>query len=190
MSLKLQQGSGGETISAGSDYKDEKYPNLKLADGTADSSQAIESGNGTAAESLRIALASDSDGQVKATNGTAAIGSVKVTEATTSGIASMVGQSAAVTDVSVSGLAKRTATPADYSGSDGDYELIQVDNGRTHIGLAGTKAHDAEITAFDRPLLLGMETVETDSSQPSLVAEGDAIRMKCDLSGLMLVGGL
>jgi hypothetical protein len=62
----LNSGAGGETC-ATDDVAGVQHQVVKLADGTADSATRIAAGNGVAANSLRITLASDSTGVLAAT---------------------------------------------------------------------------------------------------------------------------
>jgi hypothetical protein len=62
--------AGAGTSIATDEVGTDHYQRVKLADGTADSSTAIAAGNGTAANALRVSVASDSTGQVKVTDGT------------------------------------------------------------------------------------------------------------------------
>ena len=189
MSLRLTQGAGGEIIASDDDYKDEQSCQLKLADGTADSSQEIEVANGTAAESLLVTVADDSSGTVKLAAGSAVIGEVEI-GSVNGNLSKRADDPHASEAVGIAGLTVRQDTPADLSGTTGDYESLSVSGGRTWSWMQGSKAHDTAITEFDRPLVIGMEAVETDGTAPSLVAEGDVSRVKCDLSGLMLVNGI
>lgn len=63
----LDAGTGGDVI-ATDDVAGVKYQRVKLTDGTADSATAINSGNGTATNSLRVTVASDSTGVLAVTD--------------------------------------------------------------------------------------------------------------------------
>jgi hypothetical protein len=46
-------------------------------------------------------------------------------------------------DFGMPAMAVRKATPANTSGSDGDYEMLQMSNGRLYVDASGNVAHDA-----------------------------------------------
>src|SRR6478736_8821149 len=63
----LDIGTGGDTI-ATDDCAGVKYQQVKLVNGTLDSTQVISSGNGTNTAALRVTVASDSTGTLAVTN--------------------------------------------------------------------------------------------------------------------------
>jgi len=63
----LDPGTGGDVI-ATDDVAGVKYQRVKLTDGTADSTTAVNIGNGVAANALRVTLASDGTGVVAVTD--------------------------------------------------------------------------------------------------------------------------
>jgi len=184
--IVLNTGTGGETL-ATDDVSDVHYQLVKLVSGESDSTTVIVAGNGVHGGAMRVTLATDSTGQVKLAAGTAAIGSVSLTTATTTAasLAKLTDATATTSDVGIAMLAKRTATPADFSGADGDYEPLQMDAGRLHTSAVGAAAHDAAVSG--NPVLIGGEAKETDGTDPGSVAEGDVSRLKTDLNGRVLV---
>ena len=118
----LNTGAGGDTI-ATDDCAGVKYQQVKLVDGTLDSTTAVASGNGTAANSLRVTVASDSTGTVAATqSGTWNITNVSGTVSLPTGAATAAKQPAlgtagtASSDViTVQGIASMTALKVDGS---------------------------------------------------------------------------
>ena len=185
--IQLNTGTGGSTLST-DDVAGIHYQRVKLIDGTADSLTEIKANNGVAANALRVTIASDSTGQVKlADSSGTAIGEVSVGSATTSAgdLAKASDAVHASGDVGVQMLAVRGDTPANLSGTDGDYEPLQVSAGRLWTSVVGDAAHDAAVSG--NPVLIGGEAKETDGTDPGSVAEGDASRIKTDLNGRVLV---
>ena len=72
--ITLNSGSGGSTAWTDEVTGSKHAQIVKLADGTADSTTVIASGNGVAAGALRVTLASDGTGIVSLTTSTASIG--------------------------------------------------------------------------------------------------------------------
>ena len=184
--ITLNTGSGGETL-ATDDVSGVHYQLVKLVTGEADATTLVLVGNGVHGNALRVTLASDSTGIVKLAAGTAVIGEVSIGAATTAAgdLAKAEDDAHASGDVGVQMLAVRKATPADLSGTDGDYEPLQLDNGRLWVSVQGDAAHDAVVSG--NPVLVGAEAKETDGTDPGEVAEGDASRLKSDLNGRLLV---
>jgi hypothetical protein len=96
------------------------------------------SGNGTAATALRVTIASDTTGVVAVTDNA---GSLTVDNAGTFAVQATVAAGAANiakaedaasadADVGVPAMAVRKASPANTSGLDGDYEMLQMSAGR------------------------------------------------------------
>jgi len=184
--IVLNTGTGGETL-ATDDVSDVHYQMVKLVDGTADSTTVIVAGNGVHGGAMRVTLASDSSGQVVLAAGSETIGEVTIGAATTGAgdLAKAEDAAHASGDVGIQMLAVRMATPADLSGTDGDYEPLQLDNGRLWTSVQGNAAHDAAVSG--NPVLIGGEAKETDGTDPGSVAEGDVSRLKTDLNGRVLV---
>ena len=188
--LTLDAGSGGSTLATDEDASNRHYQLVKLADGTADSTTVIASGNGVHGGAIRTTLASDSTGQVKLAAGSAVVGEFSVGSATTA-----TGDLAAAEDVAlVSGKVgvmaygvRDDSTPAATSGTDGDIEPYHVDaNGRMYVNAEGGIAHDASGTGI-APVLGGAIAYATDGTAPgTAVAEADLSRLKCDLDGRLL----
>lgn len=98
---------------------------------------AAATNNGTAnAQTQRVTIASDSTGQVTVAAGSATMGSIaSITTSITPGTAAAnLGKAedaaSADADVGVAAMAVRKATPANTSGTDGDYEPLQMSAGR------------------------------------------------------------
>jgi len=95
-------------------------------------------GGGTEATALRVTLANDSTGLVSVDDGGGSLtvdnGGTFAVQATVAAGATTIGKAedsaSADADVGVPAMARRTATPADTSGADLDYEMLQMDNGR------------------------------------------------------------
>ena len=83
-SLTLNPGVGGEELSCNDLAGGEKVQNVKLLSAEDASETQIYAGNGTAANSLRVSVASDSTGQVKLAAGTASVGTVGLNTGTNS----------------------------------------------------------------------------------------------------------
>ena len=82
--LTLNVGTGGEELATDQAAGLEHYQQVKLIDGTADSTGIIAAGNGTAATALSVSIASDSTGQVKLAAGTASAGTFGLNTGTNS----------------------------------------------------------------------------------------------------------
>jgi len=163
---------------------------IKLMDGTADATGIIAAGSGTAATALRVELPTDGTGQVKIAAGSAVIGEVSIGAATTANadLAKAEDQASASGMVGVGFLSVRKATPANTSGTDGDFEFTTVSNGKLYTTVSGNVAHDSAVGSIDNPVLLGAVAYETDNTVPGTsVAEADISRLKCDLDGRILV---
>ena len=142
--ITLNTGSGGATIAA-DDVSSVWYQRVKLTDGTADSTTPINAGNGTAANAIRVTVASDSTGVIGVTdnsgsltvdnNGTFAVQATVAAGATN--IAKAEDVASADADVGVPAMAVRKATPANTSGTDGDYEMLQMYAGRLWVDASG-----------------------------------------------------
>lgn len=184
--LTLNRGSGGKKLKT-QEIDSAHYPVMKLADGTANSDTVIESGNGLSANALRVTLASNSQGQLILLDGDEAIGEVSIGGAgwDSGDLAKRFNEAAQSGDVSVAGLVRRTDTPANQSGTDGDYEWPQVSDGRAWASLIGDAAHDAAVTG--KPVLLGFEGRSVDSTDSGETAEGDVTRLKGDRAGRAFV---
>lgn len=81
-------------------------------------------------------------------------------------------------DVGVQMLAVRTDTPTNRSGTDGDYEPLQVSNGYLWVRPDGSAANDA--VDAGNPLKIGGIA---NSSAPSAVAVGDRVNAWHNLNG-------
>lgn len=188
--IELNTGSGGSTLATDEDASGYHYQLVKLADGTADATTVIAAGNGAAANALRVTLPTDGTGVVGLNAGSNTIGEVTIGAATTAAgdLAKAEDAAHASGDVGVMALGVRKATPADLSGTDGDYEPLQVDNGKLWVQAGGSVAHDSAVGSNDNPILNGAVAYETDGTAPgTAVAEGDITRLKADLDGRLLV---
>lgn len=187
--LELNTGSGGETLATDQAAGGEHYQQVKLIDPTADSTSIVGvPGNGVHGAAMRVTIASDSSGQVKLAVGSAAVGTVEVDTFQSTGSTSpfhLEDQASAGGDMGSFCLARRTSTPADQSGTDGDYEGLQMDNGRLWTATAGGVAHDSAYS--ENPLPIGAIAYEMDGTAPgTAVAELDLTRLKSDLDGRLL----
>jgi hypothetical protein len=164
---------------------------IKLMDGTADSTGIIAAGAGTAATALRVELPTDGTGQVKIAAGSAVIGEVSIGAASTASadLAKAEDQASTSGMVGVGALAVRKATPADTSGTDGDFEFLQLDNGKLWVAASGSVAHDTALGSVDKPLLLGGVAQEMDGTTlaPVAVAASDITYMRADRDGRQLI---
>ena len=182
----------GDTLAADTLAGGEKVQYVKLINPLADNEGIVgEADNGTAATAMRVTVASDSTGQVKlaagtATVGTANLGSFDTTAATSP--ATVEDQASATGDMGLKILARRTATPADTSGTDLDYEMLQMDNGKLWTQTGGSVAHDAALAANDNPILNGGVAAEMDGTtlSPAAVIEGDITYFRTDRDGRQL----
>jgi len=96
-------------------------------------------------------------------------------------------------DTGVMALGVRKATPANLSGTDGDYEPFQVSAGRLWVNAsnngtfavqaAGAVAHDDADSG--NPLKIGAK-VETSTSGATLAADGDRTNIYADADGAVL----
>jgi hypothetical protein len=186
--ILLNSGSGGSTLATDEAAGGEHYQQIKVIDGTADSTTEVQAGAGTAANALRVELPTDGTGVVGLNAGSNTIGKVDLADAaTTSGsLAKAEDQAHVSADVGVMALAVRQATPADTSGSDGDYEPLKVDNGRLWASVQGDSAHDAAVSG--NPFLQAGKSIETDGTAAGAVtAEGDTATLLTDMIGRLLV---
>lgn len=161
---------------------------VKLIVGTADSEVPLPTGAGTEANCLRVALATDSTGLVALTTSTANIGKVILSGSvgvTASDICKAEDAAHASGDVGVMLLAVRKATPVDLSGTDGDYEPLQIDNGLLHVGAQGLVAHNA--VDAGNPVKWGAKAKSPDGTSTGVVAEDDRTDLYADLNGRLLV---
>ena len=189
--LTLNAGSGGSTLATDQAAGGEHYQQVKIVDGTADSTTVVAVGAGVAANALRVELPTDGTGVVGLNTGTNSIGSVNLgtfTSTATTIPAKLEDQASASGDMGVNCLARRTASPADTSGADLDYESIQMDNGRVWVQI-GSIAHDAALGANDNPTLCGAIAAEMDGTTlaAAAVAEGDVTYIRSDRDGRQLV---
>jgi hypothetical protein len=145
----------GATIAA-DDVAGVKYQQIKIVDGTADSTTPITATGGA----LDINIKSGNPTTIIATQGTAS--NLKV-EATIAGAQTLAAVTAITNDIGIK----------DNGNS------ITVDNGGTFAvqgTVVGTIADDAA-TAADNPVMIGGTAVETDGTSPgSVSAEGDVVR--------------
>jgi hypothetical protein len=103
-------------------------------------------------------------------------------------------------DVGVMALAVRTDTPANRSGTDGDYEPIQISAGRVWasatvtslpastntLEVVGDAADDA--AAAGNPVLNAGYSIQTDGTDPGVVsAESDVATLRTDMQRNLLV---
>lgn len=107
--ILLNAGSGGATLAA-DDVTGKHYQRVKLTDGTADSATTIDAGNGTAANALRVTVASDSTGQVKIAAGAASIGTLGANDGVDIGDVTLNNSSIAVTSASALDVSAATVT--------------------------------------------------------------------------------
>lgn len=177
----------GETLATDQAAGGEHYQQVKLIDPTADSTTIVGvPGNGVHGNAMRVTIASDCSWTLPA--GSATIGTVNIGTFQSTGSTSpfhLEDQASAGGDMGAFCLARRTATPADQSGTDGDYEGLQMDNGRLWAAVSGGVAHDAAYS--ENPVPIGAIAYAFDSTQPgTAVAEGDISRLKSDLDGRLL----
>lgn len=100
-------------------------------------------------------------------------------------------------DVGVMALAVRTGTPANRSGTDGDYEPLQISAGRlwtsgvitslpastNTLEVVGDVAHDAAV-AGNPVQIAGAAQNMDDTAPPNRIStEGDAVRLAMDFDG-------
>lgn len=185
--ITLNTGTGGSVLKTDENASSEHYQIIKIADGTADSDTLILVGNGVHGNALRVTLASDSTGQVKLAAGSNVVGEVSIGAATTAAgdLAKAEDQASASGHVGIAMLARRTDTPANQSGSDGDYEWLQISGGRLWTAVVGDAAHDAAVSG--NPVLTGIEAKNVDGTDGGEVAEGDVTRIKGDRAGRVFV---
>lgn len=114
--ITLNSGSGGSTLATDdiTDVGGAHYQRVKLTDGTANSETHVHTGNGTATNSLRVSVASDSTGQTKVTDGTNSLTVAVEDAAHGSG------------DGGIAPMAVRNDNLATLAGTDGDYAPFQV----------------------------------------------------------------
>ena len=102
-------------------------------------------------------------------------------------------------DVGVPAMARRTATPADTSDTDGDYEMLQMDNGRLWVsatvdaalpagtnvigGVNGDVAHDTADSG--NPLKVGAKATNNIEGLTQ-VADADRTDLRADLNGVLI----
>ena len=184
--ITLNVGTGGEVL-ATDDVSGAHYQLVKLVDGTADGTTLILAGNGVHGNALRVTLASDSTGQLKLAAGTATVGEVTIGAATTAAgdLAKAEDAVHASGDVGIQILAVRQDTPADLSGTDGDYEPLSVSNGRLWVSAQGEVDHADPVSG--NPVLMGSEAIATDGTAMTSVTEGDLARLRSDLNGRILI---
>lgn len=185
--IVLNSGTGGSTLKTDENASSEHYQIIKLADGTADSDQVIASGSGTSTAALRVELPTDGTGKVGLNAGSATIGEITIGAATTAAgdLAKAEDQAHTSGDVGVMAMGVRKATPANLSGTDGDYEPFQMSAGRLWTSTVGDAAHDAAVSG--NPVLLGIESKNVDGTDGGEVAEGDVSRIKGDRAGRVFV---
>lgn len=185
--FEINAGSGGGTVRADEASDGFLYQFVKLADGTADSTTPIYAANGVAANALRVTLASDSTGQVVLAAGSATVGEFTIGAASTAvgDLAKAEDQAHVSGAVGIMSLAVRMDAPANLSGTDGDYEPLQVSDGKVWTRIEGEVADDAASTA--NPVIVGSVAVESDGTDPGSVDAGDAAYLRSDLNRRLLV---
>lgn len=161
----------GATIAA-DDIGTVLYQRIKVslgADGSA--TDALGGAGAVAAGVQRVTLASDDPAVAQLTAGATAI--AKAEDA-----------ASASADVGIPALAVRKATPANTSGTDGDYEFLQMSAGRlwTDSQAEGRAAHDAADSG--NPVKIGGRA---RSSEITAVASDDRIDAIFDLVGKQIV---
>lgn len=85
-------------------------------------------------------------------------------------------------DAGVPAMAVRKATPANTSGSDADYEFLQMANGRLWTQTSGSVATNVAIA--DNPVNLGAQAV---SSENAAVTTARQVQLVADLVGKLIV---
>jgi hypothetical protein len=140
----LNSGSGGDVI-ATDDISGVKYQRVKLALGADGAASDAPIGGGVESGSLRVTIASDSTGVLSVDDnggsltvdngGTFAVQAT--VEAGATNIAKAEDVASADADVGVPAMAVRKATPANTSGTDGDYEMLQMSAGRLWVDPSG-----------------------------------------------------
>jgi hypothetical protein len=176
----LDPGTGGDTVAADDLGATGKAQWVKLLDGTDGGTQTIASGNGTAAASLRVTVASDSTGVLAVTdNG----GSLTVDNSVLSvvgGGAQATAQRVTLSDETLAAL--ESVTVIDGGGS------LTVDNGGTFA------VQDSEKLADDAAFTVGTTKVNpvgffADQASTDSVNEGDigAARMTLDRKQIVTV---
>jgi hypothetical protein len=191
--ITLNTGTGGSTLATDEDASGYHYQLVKLADGTADATTVIAAGNGLAANALRVTLPTDGTGVVKlGANSGVVIGECEIGAASTAAgdLAKAEDGAHASGDVGVMALAVRNDTdPAALSGTDGDYEPLQLNAGALWVTHRGDIADDAALATF-APLQIGGWAVATDGTDPTSVAEGDCAQFRADLNRRQLVSNV
>ena len=152
--ITLNSGSGGSTAWTDEVTGSKHAQIVKLADGTADSTTVIASGNGVAAGALRVTLASDGTGIVALTTSTASIGKLAANSGVDIGdvdITSIIPGTGATnlgkaidtalgaTDTGVLALTVRDDALATLTEIDGDISALRVDStGRLWCNVSNT----------------------------------------------------
>lgn len=147
---------GSGTTLATDDVAGVHYQKCKLVDGTADSTTAIASGNGTATNALRVTLASDTTGVVGLAAGTNAVGKLAANDGVDIGDVTINNASLAVTGTfwqatqPVSGTV--TANLAAGTNNIGDVDVLTVNGVAPAFGsgVRGSTVQRVTIATDDR----------------------------------------
>lgn len=128
--------------------------------------------------------------------GTVTVGSHAVTNAGTFAVQATVAAGAtniakaedvasADADVGVPAMAVRKATPANTSGTDGDYEMLQVSAGRLWASSQAYGATAADAALTNPPITTGGRATNTNLAGMS--TDGDVVDAMFDMSGRLVV---
>jgi hypothetical protein len=158
---------------------------------------AVPIGAGVEATAIRVTLPTDGTGIVGLAAGTNGIGKLTANSGVDIGdvdVTSVVPGTAATNlgkaedavhtsgDVGVMALAVRTDTPINRSGTDGDYEPLQISDGRLWVVPDGRVAHDA--VDAGNPVKIGGIARDEDAAS---VANADRVNGYFDTQGRLIV---
>ena len=174
--LTLNTGSGGETLATDQAAGGEHYQQVKLIDGTADSTTEIHVDNGVAANAMRVTIASDSTGQTKlAASAGTNIGNV-VLSAGTAEIGKLAAGTAAIGSIEAAGSIAHDAVGTGINPTLGGAVAYEMD------GTApGTAVAEGDLTRLKADLdgrqlvntshpASGSYNLESSSAQTATVA--------------------
>lgn len=192
--ITLNSGTGGATLAA-DDVSSVWYQQVKLVDGTLNSTTAIASGGGVEAAALRVTIANDSTGVVSVDDNGGALtvdnGGTFAVQATiaagATSIAKAEDEASANADVGIPALAVRKATPANTSGTDGDYEFLQMSVGRLWVSATVDAALPAGTNAIGK--LSANSGVDIGDVDVTSISAGANLIGDVGISGARTSGG-